>query len=583
MQIRRLYSEPAVFDAIEFEDGLNVILGEAGDSSRKTNSVGKSVCIDFVNFCLLKSLSESRIARIPEDVFDPATNVCLSVEAGNLRLVLKRSVKQSEMPTIICNDETTRFDSLDAARQFLGAKLCGDAIAADVSFRSLMSILIRDERSEFKEVDRPYDTKLRAPADLTPHLYLLGLNAALYRSTLRLIEDVKKTSKNISQITRDLKRLHQMTPAAARSQVNALSGELNTIERGIEQLEAVQGFDALRSDAEQIEAEMDRLRLAIRSHQEQLRRLKPIDTVVELNDEEVVEFYQTISGRLGEIVRHDLTEALEFKSRIMEFQAKLAADRKRTLTVALEELKRALAEQERSYKPILDILQKTGRLAGIKQAYGALQHKTVLTSELRSFTVQHDRLTSEKTRGTRSVLEKLSEIESDIAAHKDSLLEFEAFFLGVHELIQGNRNAHISVTHATATGPVKLNLRVDSDGGHSNNRLAVFIYDMSLLLSPVTRPRHPGVLVHDNLFASDLDTLSKSMRFIRSSFDGAVGCQYVLTLNTDLLVGVPPEDATYLDSCVRARFTKARRFLGVEYQERTPPRRATKRKKKAVR
>ena len=175
---------------------------------------------------------------------------------------------------------------------------------------------------------------------------------------------------------------------------------------------------------------MDRLRLAIRSHQEQLRRLKPVDTVVELQDEEVVEFYQTISGRLGEIVRHDLTEALQFKGRIMEFQAKLAADRKRTLSSSLEELKKALAEQERTYKPILDILQKTGRLAGIKQAYGALQHKTVLTSELRSFTTQHDRLTSEKTRGTRSVIEKLSEIETDIASHRDSLLQFEAFFLG---------------------------------------------------------------------------------------------------------------------------------------------------------
>ena len=50
MLIERLYTEPATIDPIVFTAGVNVILGESDVTSSKNNGVGKSLCIEFLNF-----------------------------------------------------------------------------------------------------------------------------------------------------------------------------------------------------------------------------------------------------------------------------------------------------------------------------------------------------------------------------------------------------------------------------------------------------------------------------------------------------------------------------------------------------
>ena len=68
LKIKCLYTIPEVIDPIPFSDGLNLVLGEKDDSSDKRNGVGKSLCIEFVNFALLKQKSHSRVALIPKEV-----------------------------------------------------------------------------------------------------------------------------------------------------------------------------------------------------------------------------------------------------------------------------------------------------------------------------------------------------------------------------------------------------------------------------------------------------------------------------------------------------------------------------------
>jgi len=73
MLIKRLYTDPAIITAIEFEPGVNIILGESDETSSKNNGVGKSLCIEFLNFALLKKKSESRVAKVPQENLDPST------------------------------------------------------------------------------------------------------------------------------------------------------------------------------------------------------------------------------------------------------------------------------------------------------------------------------------------------------------------------------------------------------------------------------------------------------------------------------------------------------------------------------
>lgn len=73
LRIRKLYSEPRVFDPITFVDGINLILGETTKDNVKTNGVGKSMAVEFINYGLLKRYEESRVSLIPDEAFPHST------------------------------------------------------------------------------------------------------------------------------------------------------------------------------------------------------------------------------------------------------------------------------------------------------------------------------------------------------------------------------------------------------------------------------------------------------------------------------------------------------------------------------
>ena len=96
LQIKKLYSEPSVFEPITFEEGFNLILGETTENNVKTNGVGKSMAVEFINYALLKRHSDSRVSLIPEKDLSHDTTVCLDFELNGYNITTKRTIKDQE-------------------------------------------------------------------------------------------------------------------------------------------------------------------------------------------------------------------------------------------------------------------------------------------------------------------------------------------------------------------------------------------------------------------------------------------------------------------------------------------------------
>ena len=104
IRLNRLYSENNIFEEIIFHDGVNIILGEKYDDrsvkGRKTNGVGKSMSIEFLDFCFLNDYDKSRIVKIPKEIFPVEENVILDLDIGLETVTIKRNRKQADKPTI---------------------------------------------------------------------------------------------------------------------------------------------------------------------------------------------------------------------------------------------------------------------------------------------------------------------------------------------------------------------------------------------------------------------------------------------------------------------------------------------------
>lgn len=115
LRIRKLYSEPPVFDPIVFEDGINLILGETTEGNVKTNGVGKSMAVEFINYGLLKRHEDSRVSLIPNETLPYGTLIFLDFEINGKNITTKRSIKDHKCPTLIVDGKTISFTDIEDA------------------------------------------------------------------------------------------------------------------------------------------------------------------------------------------------------------------------------------------------------------------------------------------------------------------------------------------------------------------------------------------------------------------------------------------------------------------------------------
>jgi uncharacterized protein YydD (DUF2326 family) len=568
MQIDRLYTEPATIEPVIFDAGVNVILGESDDTSSKNNGVGKSLCIEFLNFALLKRKSESRVAKIPKGTFDPAVFICVDFRMNGSHYTIKRSLEQSERPRIVVDGRETNFAKIEDATQYLTNRMFSDGSTAPVGFREMLGPLVRDERSEFKSIVSCFDTKFRIPDNYAPHLMLLGIDLGIYR----VIKDIQKELDAIgteeSRIKDSVQLVRQKNLDEARSDLNALDEEVEAIREGIDALENSPAYDIVKGEILDIEDRMAELRRRKEVLMRRSASLAPIAVEPNIDSDEVRDFYDQMRSGLGTSIVRELDEVLSFKAKIEQFQRHLLNEKSSVLQVEIREINKQLSELDRRYAKLVSVLDQEGQLRNLRQTYASFQAKSDELGQLKGFFSRYDQLLIEKQAKKTEIEKEKLHLQESILIADHRVRSFEKTILLIHQFIQGNRRASFEVRTTTKKQVVEIVLRIDDDGSHSVEREKVFIYDIALLLNDFTKARHPGLLVHDNIFDVDDDTLQKSLEFIltRAALDNEQ--QYILTLNLDRVQHCRDE-VWYeeLERSVVATFTKSNRFLKTHYQE----------------
>jgi uncharacterized protein YydD (DUF2326 family) len=568
-QLERLFSEPPIFDPIKFQPGLNVILGEKDDSSSKNNGVGKSLCVEFINFALLKQKSRSRIARVPKDVLPESTSICLNFKIDDVGYTIKRSVGDADTPTIIIDGEAVTFSKVSDATKFLTQRLFQNATVPHPDMREALAPLMRDERSEFKSIISCFDTALKIPDNFEPHLYLLGIDIEPYREIRSVIKELEDAGTESKRIKDGVQLLTKRSIDDARAEINDLASEVAKINKSIEALENTTGYDTVKDDIIKIENEIDQLRRERSILKSTVARMQPISREVTIDSADVARFYDHLKAGLGGMIARELDEVISFKTKIEEFQRHLLDDRMVTLREKIDDFTNQIELLDERYRSYLQVLDVDGKLISLRQTYAAAQAKGDELSRLNGFLSRYDALELEKQKLRSKKEGKLVDLQASISDAEVTISSVEATILDAHEFIQGNRRASFDVKTTSKKQAVEVNMRIDDDGSHSVDREKVFIYDISVMIDPEAKQRHLGFLVHDNIFEVDDDTLSKSLRFLTEEVKFEKAQQYVLTLNADRLEATAsPATFDKISSCTVATFTKSSRFLKQKYQER---------------
>ena len=577
IRLNRLYSESNIFEEISFHDGVNIILGEKYDDSsvkgRKTNGVGKSMSIEFLDFGFLNDYEKSRIAKIPKEVFPLEENVILDLDIGDEAITIKRNRKQADQPVIIREGRTVSFDKLQDAREYLTGlifpKLNGKKVP---SFRNLFSILMRDERSEFTDIIKCHDLTKKIPDDLSAHLFLLGFSLEAYKNTLETIKEIEAVNTVIAKDKKELTQEGKKKISDVKAELNALEDELQKLEDAIESFKTNETFDSMEADLIELEDLLDQLRKRQKALRYDCEKIRKMPKPEQIDDREIELVYNQFKSELGNAVVKSLNEVVGFKNKIEEFQRTLVNQKAKELESQLKSIAEQIRVLDDEYSEKLKVIDKKGVLKNLKVSLKIYEAKKDSISHTKFLFDQYEKNEKKKRMLNLQKTQQLMEIDSEIEQNKEIMDDFIDTILEIHESIMGNKECSFSlqtVDKARKKTPVELTLRIYDDGSHSVDRTKVFIYDMALLFNQYTRDRHPLFLVHDNIFDVDQDTLVQCLNYIYKQEEQYQDFQYILTLNRDKIENEEQRKLIQMDIDEHqvAVFTKEKKFLGRNYQE----------------
>ena len=577
IRLNRLYSENNVFEEISFHDGVNIILGEKYDDSsvkgRKTNGVGKSMCIEFLDFCFLSDYDKSRVAKIPKEVFPLEENVMLDLDIGAETIIIKRNREQADQPVIIRGGKTVSFDKLQDARDYLTGIIFSELNGKTVpSFRNLFSILMRDERSEFKDIIKCHDLTKKIPDDLTAHLFLLGFSLEAYKNTVETIKEIGKITTVLSKEKKELTQDGQKKISDVRAELNALEDELKKLEDAIESFKTNETFDSMEADLIELEELLDQLRKRQKALRHDYEKIRKMPKPEQIDDREIELVYNQFKSELGNAVVKSLNEVVGFKNKIEDFQRTLVNQKAKELESQLKSIAEQIRILDDEYSEKLKIIDKKGVLKNLKISLKIYEAKKESISRTKFLFERYEKHEKKKRILNLQKTQQIMEIETEIEQNEEMMDSFTETILQIHEFIMGNRECSFSIQtidKAQSKTPVELVLRIYDDGSRSVDRTKVFIYDMALLFNQYTRDRHPLFLVHDNIFDVDQDTLVRCLNYIYGQEEQYQDFQYILTLNRDKIENEEQRKLIRMDIDEHqvAVFTKEKKFLKRNYQE----------------
>lgn len=572
IKLNRLYSEPEIFTPITFDFGVNIIMGEKSENSNKKIGVGKSICIEFINFCLLKRISDSRLNLIPKKNIDIVeSQIKLDIDFNDKKVTISRSISIPEQVSIQIDDELIQFDKLDDASEYLG-KLYFENFPINtkrLSFRNLLQPIIRDERSEFKDLINCFDTSKRVPADYSPHLFFLNIGLEKYIEIKSLNVELKKKNTFYSEIKKLVTNNNEIKIQDAKAYLNELESEVSKVNNAIEQLKTNESFEIIQEDLVKLETKLSDLRIKQQAIKLEIKQIDSFPKPESINENEIQIIFNQFKKGLGDLVEKSLDDLKLFKNKIDSFRNTIVNERLNNLKSELSEINIIVRKLDEEYSEKISLLDNGDVLKDLKTSIRVFNEKNRELNNLRSLIQKYDDSERDKKKLETDKGNLISALEEELYKNQKVLKSFKETILSIHEKIMNNREAHFEIKTTKNQNVVDFIMRTDDDGSHSTERMKVFIYDVSLMLNQFTSERHPRFLIHDNIFEDD-DSIEKSLNFLyQYNYNTPNEFQYIVTLNSDLIESASRSGKLQFDvnDLKRASFTKDNRFLGIKYNE----------------
>lgn len=576
IKLIKLYSRPEIFKPIIFKSGINIVLGQKVENSeqiqgKKNNGVGKSLSIEFINFCLLKEYNESRVSLIPKTLFSEVPEIILDLKINDTLFSIHRKMDESENITIFENNEEHVFETLNDARNYLNKFIGYDRkYQKTPTFRELLSPIIRDENTGFNNIllsNAGFSNNI--PPNVRPHLYFFGLSLEIYEKIKKIIKDFDDTKTVVNNIKKSLNCTTIKQINDERAILNSLNDEVEKMQKTIESFKTMDSFKQVQDEIISIETDLDILKTQRKTIKSEIKKIETVPEYEDIKDDEIVMLYNIFKEGLGDKISKSLEQVQSFKKKIDDFQQSIVKEHYENLNNTLRSLNSQIRDLDDLYSEKIKIISDKGMLSDLKTSFKIYDQKNKELSEKRYKIGEYDKYSTKKEQLAQRHNDELLNLKKLLDDNQEVIKSFETTILNMHEEIMGNKEAYFRIDTTKNKNVLDFDLRIKDDGSYSTNRLKVFMYDFSILFNEYTQKNSLNLLIHDNVFQVDNDSLIRCLNLLQKYNEYEEEFQYIFTMNRDILDVEEIKSVITLDIDENkiASFTKEEPFLGKSYRE----------------
>jgi uncharacterized protein YydD (DUF2326 family) len=533
MKLIELRANKESFHTISFnKQGISLIVARKRTENDKNtyNSVGKSLSVHLIHFCLASNGIPDFESKLPEWEF------YLDFEIDGILYTSKRATVNQNV--IFLNDEEL---TLADFRTKLAEKVFNiKTPVGHLTFRSLISRFIRPKRSSYNLYET-FVTEEKPYPKLLNNSYLLGLdiNRVIKKNELKdeldLVVDLGKNIQKDSVMRSFF--MKDDTSADIEIKIVELEGKINKLQTNINDFVIAEDYNAIKKEADIISNSLRNLRnkaTKIRTAIDSLERSLKVKP--DISQQQIANFYAEAQVQLSEMVLRKIEEIESFNAKILDNRAISLLKEKQFFVNQLSEIENQiqnLGKQEdaklqylNSHGALDDYTQLTNLLAENKLNLSKLQQYKELIKEYKT---RQEEVKKEFANENITTEKYLSEIEPLV---KKNILIFKSFSEQLYE----GKSSGITINNNEGRNTTRFDIKakIEDDTGDSVNEARTFCFDWTLLKGQYNH--NVKFIYHDSRLISDIDPRQvATMLKIAHSECQKNDFQYILNVNQSTL------------------------------------------------
>lgn len=539
MRLIQLRANKKGFHTIKFnESGISLIIAKqkSEDNKNTYNSVGKSLSIALIHFCLGSNPIADFTEKLKDWIF------YLDFEINGKAYTSERFTENQNI--ILLNGEET---SLTDFRTFMGKEVFGiDEPFAYLSFRTLISRFIRPRRNSYNNYykcineEPPYSRLLNTS-------YLLGLDVDKIEKKNRLKEEHDTVKILESKIQKDTVLKSFFTSDESTDDIKIkivdLERKIKVLQSDTDNFVIADDYNDIKKEADDISRKLGRLKNEATKYKIAISNIdRSLAIKPDITEQQLKGFYNEANIELSEMIVKRLEDIKIFNARILGNRAINLHRERKTFSSLLDDIEVRIKKLGK---------QEDEKLQYLK-SHGALDDYIGLNNQLTAYKVDLDKLNQyqnlikeyKKKKGqiNKNMVEENAATEQyfeDIDSHiKDIILIFQT----LSEQFYKDKSAGITIENNAGINKIRYNIdaKIADDTGDGVNDVKTFCFDWTLLKGQYNH--NVQFIFHDSRLISEIDTRQiATMLRIAYKECSAHKFQYILSINQSILDNLKKE------------------------------------------